>query len=261
MGAVKLCIHKQAKNPFFIEATGTNVYSLEELAYYLYENIYLVNEHFMDEKLYGWIEKQLELPKLAEALREDSGKVKQVYSQVLKILAESDYYSEEEMTALQEKIAVISGLQTQERMKYKADEFYGNEYYWEAITEYEKILNIRQSTKLDVTFYAKVWNNLGGCYGRVFLFEKAATCFENAYSFYRKAEYKQRAYYARTLAAHGERGAVSMSAPKGMEAFGVEAQYILKTLKKKSESFEEVLTVDEFLKKTEKQYLKNAYNS
>ena len=42
MGAVKLCVHKIAKNPYFVEATGIHLFSIEELAYYLFENIYIL---------------------------------------------------------------------------------------------------------------------------------------------------------------------------------------------------------------------------
>ena len=40
MGIVKICVHELAKNPYYVESTGLHLYSLEELAYYLYENIY-----------------------------------------------------------------------------------------------------------------------------------------------------------------------------------------------------------------------------
>ena len=204
MGAVKLCVHKMARNPYFVEATGIHLFSIEELAYYLFENIYLVDERMIEEKLYSWIEWELDLPKLAERLRAGNNTGTHVYNQVMAILQTSDYYSEKELLELSEKITSISGLQTQERMKYKADELMQNENYWAAITEYERVLCIRQNSRLSVEFYAKVWNNLGGCYARMFLFEKAVECFENAYRFQKITEYKERAEYARKLCAYSQ---------------------------------------------------------
>ena len=160
MGFVKLCVHKTVKTPYYAEATGIHLYSIEELAYYLYENIYLVDERMMEEKLYSWIEMELELPSLAEKLRSGNSTGNHVYNQVMAILQASEYYSEEELEVLSEKIKTISGLQAQERMKYKADEMLQNENYWAAVNEYEKILSIRQNSKLAVGFYAGVWNNL-----------------------------------------------------------------------------------------------------
>ena len=104
MGAVKLCVHKIARNPYFVEATGIHLFSIEELAYYLFENIYLVDERIVDEKLYSWIEWELDMPKLAEKLRAGKNTGTHVYNQVMVILQASDYYSEEELLELSEKI-------------------------------------------------------------------------------------------------------------------------------------------------------------
>ena len=68
MGAVKLCVHETVKTPYYVEATGIHLYSIEELAYYLYENIYLIDEGMMDDRLYFWIDTALGLSKLAEKI-------------------------------------------------------------------------------------------------------------------------------------------------------------------------------------------------
>ena len=203
MGAVKLCVHKAVKTPYYVETTGIHLYSIEELAYYLYENIYLIDEGMMDDRLYFWIDTALGLSKLAEKLYSGRASGNHVYNQVMTILQAAEYYSDEEIAVLSEKIKSISGMQTQERMKNKADELAQNENYWAAIAEYERILRIRQNSKLSVEFYAAVWNNLAACYAKLFLFEKAANCYENAYQFQKISEYKERAFFARKLAGYG----------------------------------------------------------
>ena len=254
MGLVKLCIHKTTKIPFYAESTGIHLYSIEELAYYLYENIYLIDERMIEEGLYSWIEKQLEFPVLAEKLRSGRNKGNHVYNQVMTILQASEYYSENELNVLSEKIKAISGLQAQERMKYKADEMLQNENYWAAITEYERILSIRQSSKLSVGFYAGVWNNLACCYARVFLFEKAAVCFENAYQFEKIPEYKEKAYYARKLAVCGRKETEELMERQISEEFSEKASQILKSLEQQSRLECEEISPKEFLKKREKSY-------
>ena len=42
---------------------------------------------------------------------------------------------------------------------------------------------MHQNTRLGVEFYAAVWNNLGICYVRQFLFERAVECFETSMQF------------------------------------------------------------------------------
>ncbi len=254
MGTVKLCAHEMARTPYLIEATGVAVYSIEELAYYLYENIYLIDDRIMGEKLYAWIEREIELETLAEKLRSSQGTGNHVYNQVMTILKASRYYSEGELNLLSEKIKSISGLQTQERMKCRGDEFLQNENYWAAITEYERILSIRQSSRLKVDFYAKVWNNMAGCYARLFLFEKAASCYENAYQFQKISEYKEKAHYARKLASYGQEELEELLENKLSEEFIKESEEILKTLKEKSLAQCEDTDPKTFVKEREKAY-------
>ena len=254
MGTVKLCTHEMARTPFVMEATGIAVYSIEELAYYLYENIYLIDDRILGEKLYGWIEHEIELESLAEKLRGSQGTGNHVYNQVMTILKASRYYSEEELSRLSEKIKTISGLQTQERMKFRGDEYLQNENYWAAITEYERILSIRQSSRLKVDFYAKVWNNMGGCYARLFLFEKAASCYEHAYQFQKITEYQEKAHYARKLANYGQEEMEELIEHKLSEEFMKESEEVLKALEAKSKEECALADPKEFVKMREKNY-------
>lgn len=260
MGTVKLCVHEMAKTPYYVESTGVHLYSIEELAYYLYENIYLVDEGMIDEKLYTWIEKELGMSVLAEKLRSGKGTGNHVYNQVMTILNASEYYSKEELNALSEKIKTISALQTQERMKYKADELVQNENYWAAISEYERILSIRQNSRLSVDFYARVWNNLAGCYGRVFLFEKAAVCYESAYQFEKTEEYKEKAYYARKLANHGQKEPEELLENKIPEEFAKLSETVLKELEEKSRQECANVSPEQFIKVREKKYSKISFH-
>ena len=236
MGTVKLCVHETVKTPYYVEATGIHLYSIEELAYYLYENIYLIDEGMMDDRLYFWIDTALGLSKLAEKLYSGRASGNHVYNQVMTILQASEYYSDEELAVLSEKIKSISGMQTQERMKNKADELADNENYWAAIAEYKRILRIRQSSKLSVEFYAAVWNNLAACYAKLFLFEKVANCYENAFQFQKVSKYKERAFYARKLAGYGNKETQMelLPDPKLSEEFLQNSNMILKSLEHKS---------------------------
>lgn len=258
MGAVKICVHKIAKTPYDVEATGIRLYSIEELAYYLHENIYLIDEQMIGEKLYTWLERELGLENLAERLRNGKNTGIHVYNQVMTILQASEYYSEEQLSEMSEKTKSISGMQAQERMKYKGDELLQNGNYWGAVTEYERILSIRQSSRLTVEFYAKTWNNLACCYARLFLFEKAARCFENAYQFQKVSKYKERAYYARKLASYGSEAEEELQESKISEEFVQQAKQVLIGLEEKSRQDCENTEPENFLKTREKNYCRNS---
>ena len=258
MGAVKICVHPRAKNPYYVETTGIRLYSMEELAYYLYENIYLIDHHILGERLYTWIEKEIRLPKLAERLRSGNDTGNHVYNQVMNILYAAEYHSKEQLAELSEKITAISGMQTQERMKYKADELLQNDNYWAAITEYEKILSIRQNSKLDVEFYAKVWNNLGVSYGRLFLFRKAASCFENAYQFKKIPEYKKKVYYAKKMEIYGRKDAEPMGNVDILPEFQKQAEKMFHELEAQTDQFCETADAEQLFLSIEKRYLRNS---
>ena len=138
-------------------------------------------------------------------------------------------------------------------MKYKADEMFQNENYWAAASEYERILSIRQSSKLNVTFYAHVWNNLASCYARLFLFEKAAVCFENAYKFDKIEEYQEKAYYAKLLAGQ-EDFEENLIERKLSEKFKNHALVTIKTLKNQSHKECDTIQANDFLKIQENKY-------
>ena len=69
MSGYILCQVKKAEKPFYIENISTNIYSIEELCYYLYNNLYLVDSSLISSKLCTWLEEELELPKLAAKLK------------------------------------------------------------------------------------------------------------------------------------------------------------------------------------------------
>ena len=74
MNGYILCQVKKAEKPFYIENISTNIYSIEELCYYLYNNLYLVDSSLISNQLCTWLEEELDLPKLAAKLKPFIGK-------------------------------------------------------------------------------------------------------------------------------------------------------------------------------------------
>ena len=66
MGAVMICKREPAETPYYIESMGIRIYSMEELAYFLYENIYLVDKRMLGERLWEWLRTEMHNPELAE---------------------------------------------------------------------------------------------------------------------------------------------------------------------------------------------------
>ena len=70
MAMYQLCRAKAAKHPFYIESIDINIYTIEELCFYLWKNVSLLDESILNEKLCDWLEGELGMQRLAFHLRE-----------------------------------------------------------------------------------------------------------------------------------------------------------------------------------------------
>lgn len=199
MGAVLICRDELVKSPYYIESMGIRLYSMEELAFFLYENIYLVDRQMLGERLWDWLRNEAHNPELAEKLKKGDEAGSSIQNMVLTILRSVNYYTQEELTELSSRMKVLNTYQEQERMKLRADEYFINDNYLAAIYEYEKILDIRQSDRLGVEFYAHVWNNLGVCYCRLFRFGRAAQAFRTSWQYQKDPEVLKEYVFAMRL--------------------------------------------------------------
>ena len=59
MGEMIYCRRPLAAAPFYIEDVSLNVYSLEELSFYIATNVYLLNQEFMSGELCNWIGREV----------------------------------------------------------------------------------------------------------------------------------------------------------------------------------------------------------
>ena len=57
---------KIAKKPYELSYLGQNIYSIEELCYVIYHNIYGINEEFFQISLAKWMKEELGLKELAD---------------------------------------------------------------------------------------------------------------------------------------------------------------------------------------------------
>lgn len=145
MGAVMICRDEPVKTPYYIESMGIRLYSMEELAFFLYENVYLADRQMLGKRLWEWLRTEAHNPDLAEKLKKGAEAGSSIQNMVLTILRSVDYYTREELTELSSRMKVLNTYQEQERLKLRADEYFINGNYLASIYEYEKILDIRQS--------------------------------------------------------------------------------------------------------------------
>lgn len=199
MGLVTVCKYQRTKTPLFIEQAGVNLYSLEELSYFLYQNICLLDSRFFNERLCRWLLEEIDCKELAEQIRKGIAVGTDVHRLVVLTVKEAGIFSEAELKELAARMERLGSLKEQERLKLRADELLKNQNEWAAIEEYQHILKMHQNHQLGTAFYGAIWNNLGVCYARQFLFEQAAECFDTAYEYQPLEEIAKQGELARTL--------------------------------------------------------------
>ena len=176
-----LCQIKQAKKPYYIESISTNIYSIEELCFYLYENVYLIDQTIVNEALCDWIRDELGLKKLYRQLYEQLEKQQGVVYFIVPIFREAGYLSVKKLREVQEKLGKLEVQPEDSRQKLKGDYLVKSGMYSSAMHEYYQILDRKGPGKLGSQFYAEIWNNLGCAYAHMFRFKEAADCYLTAW--------------------------------------------------------------------------------
>ena len=100
MGKLILCSSPVATEPYRFKISGTAIYSIEELCYYIYSNIYEITIDYFDKELACWLRDELGMDVMADKLDtmfEIGGSLKDI---VISILCSCDYYDEDEIKAL-----------------------------------------------------------------------------------------------------------------------------------------------------------------
>lgn len=191
MAGVILCRTKVAQNPFFISNMDLNIYSMEELCYYIYNNIYLIGIDLVDDELIKFIGEELGESGLAQRLTYLKKAKAGLAELVITILKYVDYYDSADIELVRDTIESINTQNVYERLKMRADTLLENKKYVGAIKNYELIVNGEIDPVLPGIFYAKVYHNLGCAYGNMFLYDKARFNFEKAYEIGQHEESKK----------------------------------------------------------------------
>lgn len=183
-----LCLLGQAKKPYFIENIRTNIYSLEELCFYLYNNVCLIDDSIINEGLCDWLRDELGLARLYRQLYEQLEKKDSVAFFVSAIFREAGYLTSQEMREYQEKLTRLEVQSEDMKQKLRGDYLVKEKMFARAVWEYRQILKRRNPGKLGIQFYAGVWNNLGAALAGLFQFKEAADCFYESYNMMKTKE-------------------------------------------------------------------------
>ena len=180
MGELIFCNQALAARPYFLEEASLNVYSLEELSYYIENYLWMLDRDFMCDELCDWLEEELGLTDVAKKLREMQEKGSTLSEFILYLLRQSGYCTGDSLKKIFAVLQEMDYKSEFECAKLRADRFLVTKKYRSAAGEYRRLLSMDEKNSLLV---GNVWHNLGTAYAGLFLFKEAAECYRQAYTY------------------------------------------------------------------------------
>ena len=177
MSRVHLCLGRTASVPYSFDKARVRVYSVEELCYFLKENAYLLDETIFTRGLSDWLYKECGLPDLGQKLNMLQKNKEKPEAFVTAIFEYTGYFRQEEIQDTERLVSADVSLV--EKQKARSDYFLESRRYVLAMQEYRNLL--QDGDALAPDFSGKIYHNLGTAQAKLFLFEKAAASFEQAY--------------------------------------------------------------------------------
>ncbi len=227
MGKLILCSSVIAKHPYCFPMTKTKVYSIEEVCYYIRNNIYMMQEEVFDKEFADWIRHELGMEETADKLdrmREDHNNLKDI---VVTLCCSCDYYTEREINDL---IAIMDQTQNvplRGRQKIKADTYLKSGSLERARQEYERILKSPDMLNAKSEEYGQLYYSLGTALAGMGEYRQGFQAFQKSYEYVKEQKALESCLYCLKLGDMPEeyaRAVKEMGVTREQQTF-IEAQY------------------------------------
>lgn len=204
MGKLIFCTGKVAENPYIFPFTKTKIYSMDELNYYIYNNIYLISEDTFQYSLCDWIEKELLLPEVADKIRNLLNRRNSLKDIVVSLLCSADYYTEQQIRELIQILEQIERMPLIKKRKIKADNYLMYGQYAKASAEYEAIVDAPEAALFSQVEYGDIYHNLAVAKAKTISVSEAAKFYLLAYRRNQREESLVQYLYALLLSKNTE---------------------------------------------------------
>lgn len=179
MSGLAMCLGKKAQIPYYIESVGKHVHTIEELCYFMWQYVHLLEPSFICQPLIEWIGTQLGLEELARMMGQKAQANADMEEQVFYILEYVCYLEGGELEGYKKRLKQAQDMSTFERRKCKADDLVRSRKYYKALSEYQKLLQDEEAKEKEVA--GRIYHNMGVAYGRMFFFKESCECFLKAF--------------------------------------------------------------------------------
>lgn len=175
-----LCIGTLSQTPYFLSGLGVNIYSMDELCYYLASNAYILDNDLIDVRLCDFMRDNLGMPELADNIRRMMKAGKTLGEMVTTILVDTQYCDANEIKKIRQVLVDNASLSFAAKRKLRGDNLLQANKYPRAIEEYQYVLS-GLNKEDEPELYSSILHNIGCAYARLFLLKKAGTYFRQAY--------------------------------------------------------------------------------
>lgn len=205
MGKLIQCSSRLAKRPYYFQATDTRVYSIEEVCYYIHENIYRMQGEVFDQGFATWMREELGMEQTADKMEKMLKNHNDLKDIVVTLCCSCDYYEESQINELIRIMEKTAHLPERAKLKIQGDTELQCAHYERAVEIYMSVLRSEDMLQAKPAEYGTVYHNIGVAYGRLGEYQKAADSFLNAYEKTNQEESLKCYLFALRLAGKEER--------------------------------------------------------
>lgn len=195
MSKLLLCNTEDVKNPYPVRELGICLHSKEELAYYIYNYLFLIENDFLGEQLMNFIRDELKMPKLEAKLRKWSNDSSDITQVLFMLLTELHYCNDKELAKFREELEWMKKAMPSERRKKRGDYMLGQKKYAKAIVQYDSIMAGDKDAAMTDGFLGSVFHNKAMANAGLFEYEKAMNGLIRAYDFLESEEVLKEMYF------------------------------------------------------------------
>ena len=175
-----MCIGTLSTTPYFLSGLGVNIYSMDELCYYLCVNAYILDNDLIDVRLCDYMRDNLGMPELAAKVRRMIKEGKTLGEMVTTILIDTKYCTDDEIAKIKQILVDNASLSFAAKRKVRGDNLLCANKYPRAIEEYQYVLSVLKKDE-EPELYSSILHNVGCAYSMMFLLDKAGEYFKQAY--------------------------------------------------------------------------------
>lgn len=175
------CIGKRSEKPYIIRDTQTGIYSVEELLYYIRENIFMLDPEDYGSPLAKFIRRELGLQELGEKYEQMLNEERSFADRICMLYSQTGFAGEAETETIRKALTMSEHMSNNDSHRVKGDFYFKSGRTAEAIIEYQAALSLIDEEQ-DPQDAARLLAGIGSAAARNFRFERARGYLEHAHS-------------------------------------------------------------------------------